>query len=169
MTAIIAWGILLAWVRSQGSLGYALQVAASSVIGWGFSFFTAFAVVWKFGPSLRGIGGRRAASVLLAIMSAATLYLIWAHRRTLDFIMGLDHGVPYPDPWIRRLERWFDARHPVTPGSLKMHGEFYRVAFVLGMLILIFAGATGFLLGLLWNRPGAAGEGRRGRSDRQAT
>ena len=107
--------------------------------------------------------------VLLAIVLAATLYLIWAHHRTWYFANGLDHGIPYPDPWIIRLERWFDARHPVTPGSLKMHGEFYRVAFILGLLILIFAGATGFLLGLLWNRPGAAEASRRGRSDREAT
>ena len=65
----------------------------------------------------------------------------------------LDRGFPYPDRAINALERWFDARRPVSPGSLKLHGEYPLVGFVLGMLVLGFCGFTGLLFGVLSNRP----------------
>ncbi len=43
---------------------------------------------------------------------------------------------------------------PVPPGTFQLHGEYYTVAWALGMLILVFAAVEGFLLGLLRNRPG---------------
>jgi hypothetical protein len=161
MGVIVAWGALLAWVRSQRSVDAALSAASGSSIAWAVSFLATFALARKVGPTVRGLGGRSTVSVLLAIVLAAMLYLVWAQYRALDFIHGLDLDFPYPDPWINRLERWFDARHPAH-GGLKLHGEYYRVAVVLGMLILVFAGATGILIGLLWNRPEVAEGGERG-------
>ena len=56
----------------------------------------------------------------------------------------------------------------VTPGTLKMHGEYYtRVAWAVGTLILILAAVTGLLLGLLWNQPVHFRERRTGCSDRR--
>ena len=33
---------------------------------------------------------------------------------------------PYPDRWLSAVERWFDARNPASPDSIKLHGEFAR-------------------------------------------
>ena len=85
------------------------------------------------------------------------LYLAWAYRRCWYFAYGLDHGLPYPDSGIIALERWFDARRPASPGSLKLHGEFHTVAVVLGTMVLILAGVAGGLSGVLSNRRGEAG------------
>src|SRR4051794_29705341 len=113
MALITAWGVLLAWVRSQGSLGYALVVASHSTVAWGLCFFTAFAVAWSYGPIVRSRSARVTVSTLLAIAAMASLYLAWGHERAMyEYIRGLDHGLPYPDPAINALERWFDARYP---------------------------------------------------------
>ncbi len=170
IVVIIACAIGFAWVRAQGSLGYAWIVASNSVIAWGLCTLTAFAVGRMFGPSIRGRRARTAVSVILAAVVAATIYVAWAYYRARFFVyFTFDKGLPYPDPWIIALYRWFDVRNPVTPGSLKMHGEFPRVAWALGTLILILAAVAGLLLGLLWNQPGVPQGSGRGRSDREAT
>ncbi len=157
MVLVVAWGVFLGWVRYQGSWSYALTVASHSYIAWAMSFAAAFALAGMFSPIVRGRVGRAVVSVLLALALAAMLYLAWAYRRCWYFVYGLDHGLPYPDPWINAMERWFDARRPVSPGNLKLHGEYYTVAFVLGTMVLILAGVAGGLSGLLWNRGGARG------------
>jgi hypothetical protein len=112
------------------------------------------AVARRIGPTIRGDGLRTAISVVLVLEIVAAMYLAWAHWRTVHlFIYGLDRGLPYPDAAINALERWFDARRPVPPGLLKLHGEFYTVAFYIGTLILILSAAAGLLSGLLANRP----------------
>jgi hypothetical protein len=154
MAIVAAWGILLAWVRSQGSLGHALTVASHSIVAWGLVLITAFAIGQVFGPIVRRPGARAAVSGLLAVTLLASLYLVWAHHQAMyEFVHGLDHGFPYPDPAINALLRWFDARHPVHPGSLKLHGEYPRVGFVLGILALVFMSVNGWLVGVLWNGP----------------
>jgi hypothetical protein len=156
MAVIVAWGVLLAWIRSQGSLVQALHVTVHSKIGWGICFFGTIAVSRTFGPVIRGPGGRAAISVLLSIASTACLYVIWAHYRTVyqPFKIGLDHRFPHPDPAIVALLRWFQSRQPpLPPGTHRMHGAFPEVQFVLGILVLVSVCMTGFLLGLLWNRP----------------
>jgi hypothetical protein len=157
MVVVVAWGVFLGWVRLQGSWSYALVVASNSYIAWVLSFAAAFALAGALGPSIRSLSARTLVCVLLALALAAMLYLAWAHRRCWYFVFGLDHGFPYPDPAINALERWFDARRPVSPGNLKLHGEYLTVASVLGTMVLILAGVAGGLSGLLSNRGGEEG------------
>jgi hypothetical protein len=155
MVLVAAWGIALAWLRAQGSLGYALVVVSHWIIAWGLSLITALAMARAFGPIIRGTTVRATVSGLFAIALLASLYLAWGHHRAMyEYIHGLDHGFPYPDPVINDLERWFDARHPLPPGGfIKLHAEYPRVGFVLGILVLVFMSASGWLIGLLSNRP----------------
>jgi hypothetical protein len=156
MAVIAAVGLLLAWVRSQGSFRYALIVASHSVVAWGLCLVTSIAVARVFSPSVRGRWGRLAVLGLLAIVLPVSLYLAWGQYRTTHVFesrLELDRGFPYPDRAINGLERWFNVRRPVARGVLKMHGEYPRVGFILGMLTLGFTGLTGFLLGVLSNRP----------------
>lgn len=157
MVLVVAWGVFLGWVRYQGSWTYAPTMAANSYIAWAVSFAAAFAMAGTFGPSIRSRGARTLVSVLLALALAATLYLAWAYRRCWYFASSLDHGLPYPDPAINAMERWFDARRPVSPGNLKLHGEYLTVASVLGTMVLILASVAGGLSGLLSNRGGDEG------------
>jgi hypothetical protein len=153
MAVIAAVGLLLAWVRSQGSFRYALIVASHSVVAWGLCLVTPIAVARVFGPSARGRRGRVVALSLLAIVLPVSLYLAWGQYRTMHVFesgLELDRGFPYPDRAINGLARWFDARNPVTPGMIKLHGEYPAVGFILGMLALGFTCLTGFLLGVLW-------------------
>jgi hypothetical protein len=167
MVLVVAWGIFLGWVRLQGSWSYALTVASHSYIAWAMCFAAAFALAGTFGPSFRSLAARILVCILLALALAATLYLAWAYRRCWYFAYGLDHGLPYPDPAINAMERWFDARRPVSPGNLKLHGEYLTVASVLGTMVLILAGVAGGLSGLLSNRGGERGDDQEGsRSDR---
>jgi hypothetical protein len=153
MAVIVALGALFTWIRSQGSLYQALAVASHSIIAWGLSFFAAFALARWFGLAARTSGVRTTVSILRALSLAAALYLAWGHMRAWFFIYGLDHGLPYPDRAINALERWFDARRPVPPGSVKLHSEYLTVAFILGLLVVLLAGGAGLLSGLLANRP----------------
>jgi hypothetical protein len=168
IAVILAWGVLLAWVKVEDALGYPGLPAPPSPIAWGLCSFTAFAVAWSFGPSLRGRGARTAVSVVLAAVLAVTIYVAWAHYRVRYFsYYTFDKDFPYPDPWIGALYRWFDVRNPVPPGSLKVHGEFPRVTWLLGTLISILAAVAGLLLGLLWDQPGATEGIKRECSDRE--
>jgi hypothetical protein len=153
MAVIIAFGALFAWVHEQGSWSQALVQASHSIIAWGLSFLAAFGFARWFGLAIRTSGVRTLVSVLRALALAAALYLAWGHIRACSFADGLDHGFPYPDRAIIALERWFDARRPASPGSLKLHGEFPTVAFLLGSLVLVLSGGAGFLSGLLATRP----------------
>jgi hypothetical protein len=153
MTYIIAWAALLYWLRLQRSLSYALVVASHSLIVWGLCLLMSFALSRRFGPTVRGCG-RRVLTLLLVPALVALLYLTWAHHRVAwGYWSDLTHGFPYPDQVINALERWFDARYPVTtPGSFKVHGEYPRVAFVFGLLVIALLAVTGTLLGLLFPR-----------------
>jgi hypothetical protein len=154
MALIAAFGALFAWVRWQGSWYRALRAASYSGIAWGLSFPAAFAFARRFGSAVRSSGMRTLVEVLRAVFLVAALYLAWAHIRTLNFVfIDLPHGFPYPDRAIVGLERWFDARRPAPPGSIKLHGEFYTVAFLLGSLVLALSAITGYLSGLIADRP----------------
>jgi hypothetical protein len=154
MAVIAALCFMLTWVRSQGSLGYALIVVSHSIVAWGFCLAMAIAIARVFGPAVRGRTGRVTVWSLLALITSASIYVAWGHYRTmyLDYF-GLDHGFPYPDRAINALERWFDVRRPIAPGSLKLHGEYPLVGFVLGLFVLAFTSLAGLLLGVLLNQP----------------
>jgi hypothetical protein len=154
MAVIVVWALLLVWIRSQGSFFYALVVVSHSVTAWGLCLIAAFGVARVFGPAVTRPVVRAALSALFTVALLVSLYLTWAyHRAMYDFIHGLEYRFPYPDPAINALERWFDARRPVPPGCLKLHGEYPLVGFVLGMLIVVGVSSSGFLFGTLSNRP----------------
>jgi hypothetical protein len=157
MVMVAASGLVLTWVRSQGSLSYALIVVSHSIIGWGLSLITALAMARCFGPVVRRTAVRATCSTLLTFVLFALGYLVWAHYRTMyEFVNGLDHGFPYPDLVINNLAKWFDARYPARPGSLKLHGEYPRVGFVLGIFVLVFSSASGWFIGVLSRGPASS-------------
>ncbi len=152
MAIILAWSLLLAWVRSLGSIDSALIVATNSYIAWALSFIVALACARRFGPIVRGSWGRATGFVLVALIVAVGLYLAWAHRRAFHIVDLLQEGPPYPDPALNALDLWFEVRHPVPRGFLKLHGEWNRVALVLGTTVLVLAGVSGLLAGALSNQ-----------------
>ncbi|AGA28662.1 hypothetical protein [Singulisphaera acidiphila] len=155
MAVVVALGIILAWVRAQGSLSYALIVVSYSFVAWGFSFAIAFTIARVFVPAVRGHRRRAGVSSLLVIGLVASLYLAWGHNLAMhQYLFGLNRRFPYPDLAINTLERWFNARRPVPPGTMKLHGEYPVVGIVLGMLVIVFTSFSGFLLGVLLTRQG---------------
>jgi hypothetical protein len=151
-TVIAALGLVLVWVRSEGSFGYAMIVASHSVVAWGLCLAAPFAIARVFGPSVRGHRGRVVTLGLLTVVLPVSLYLAWGQYRAMHVFesrLELDRGFPYPDRALNAFERWFNVRRPVGPGMRKMHGEYPTVGFILGMLALVFASLTGFLLGAI--------------------
>jgi hypothetical protein len=170
MALILAWGLVLTWARAQGSICNAVDSATRIVYlaghvtaALGLGFFVALLFTRPFGLTVHRPGGRATVKVLLVIVLTVVVYLLWALQRWNSFIYGLDRGFPYPDPWLVALHRWFDIRHPASPGSLKLCGEFYRVLFVLYKAILAGLGVTGLLLGLLLNQRDRPRREERGR------
>ena len=65
-----------------------------------------------------------------------TIYSAWSWNRVSERVIVEDRrwprSWPYPDEWISALEPWFDARNPVVAkDSIKLHGEFGRVRFLI--------------------------------------
>ncbi len=88
--AIIAgWGVLLAWIRSQGSPWSALIVVQHSIIGWGLFLGMAFAIARRFGPIVRGSGARGDASgayLLSPCWSRCTWHGVITEQRMSSFL-----------------------------------------------------------------------------------
>ncbi len=146
MVVIAAWGVLLAWLRWW--VAYALVVTAHSEVAWSLCFMASFAFGRTFGPAVHGCAARAAVSGLFAAALLATFCAAWAHHRAMyQFVFGLHEPFPYPDPAINAMLRWFDARNPVHPGSLKLHGEYMTVGFVLGLIVLLGWSVCGLLIG----------------------
>jgi hypothetical protein len=155
MLAIAGLALLLVWVRWQGSLRYALVVAANSMMVWAFWLPWPVAAGCLFGPNVRSRSGLSLSNLLLGCFLAITIYLGWAHWRNRFYIdfWKYDHGFPYPDRLLITVERWFHARRPVAQGTLKLHGEFPIVSFYLGLIVFAMIGVTGFLVGILMRKP----------------
>jgi len=150
MTAVVASALLFAWVGEQGSFAYALIVAVHSLAFWTVVLAGSFSLARAFGPTVRSRAAGRWSWSLAVTSMIGTAYLAWGMYRTTYQLEWLGRGFPYPDPAIIALEHWFDARHPIrTPGSLKLHGEFPRVEFAIGLAIVALLAVDGLLLGLL--------------------
>ncbi len=154
MAIIFASGLLFAWIRSQGSLHYALIVAANSYFAWALCFLVTRTCARRFGPIVRHSSVRAMLSMLSALIIAAAVYVAWSYWRATYVVMGLNERLPYPDPALVALDLWFEARHPLSPGStsIKLCGEWDRVRFVLGLACMALAALSGLLLGVLSNR-----------------
>jgi hypothetical protein len=59
---------------------------------------------------------------------------------------------PYPDTALASLHDWFDARHPVSPGMLKLRGEIYRVVLLFNSIVLVALAWGGTFLGMMTAR-----------------
>jgi hypothetical protein len=45
---------------------------------------------------------------------------------------------PYPDQWVDQYGRWLDLRYPAPNGTIKFHGEVFRVRVTLWAIIVAF-------------------------------
>ena len=148
-----------------------LAVISHSRLASAFCLLLAFATARVFGPTIRRGGWLRVVWGLAILSLLAAMYVDWAHYRAMNQdSLRLDGGFPYPDAAINALEQWLDARRPVPPGTLELHGEYPTVGFILGMSVLGFTTLIGMFAGLLsramesatqcdWRRP-EAGEPR---------
>jgi hypothetical protein len=153
MATILACAMVLGWLRWQGkSLDYLWQIALFSMAGWMIGLPTTFALVRLYGPTVRTRGGIVIVRVSFIIVLAVSLLSMWCRYRSTYGLVDLSFGRNYPfaDRALIALERWYDARHPLkTPGNIKMHGEWPRVAFLMNSLANVFLAMTGFFLGLM--------------------
>jgi len=156
MAIVIASAFLFAWVRATGTIpliGYAWHAlidAPESPGSWGVALAGSYALTRAFGPTIRSRAARRLSWTLAAASLIVTAYLAWGMYRTTYQLEWLGRGFPHPDPAIITLERWYDARNPLrTPGSLKLHGEFPRVRFAIGLATVVLLALDGLILGML--------------------
>ena len=63
---------------------------------------------------------------------SVTSYLGWALHRVCGSVWGhWPQSWPYPDKLLESWERQLNAAHPVSPGVIKLHGEWDRIRFYL--------------------------------------
>jgi len=86
-------------------------------------------------------------TVIAVGLAVFAIYFSWAWWRWDLWDIAHDarwpHGWPFPDRGLMALERYFDRSHP---GRIKLHGEFARVRWTVGVAA-ISCGAVGFLFG----------------------
>jgi hypothetical protein len=164
MATILACALLLGWLRWQGrSLDYTWDVARYSMVGWMIGLPTTFALVRLYGPTVRTRGGMVIVRVSFILALAVSLLSMWCRYRVTHGMYDDWSGWnrPFPEGALLALERWYDARHPLkAPGSIKLHREWTRVAFLMNSLANVFLAVTGFLLGLMLKPPARTSEGR---------
>jgi hypothetical protein len=155
MVTVVLFGALFAWIKAQDSPTYALVIVAHSRVAWGICLCATAVFSRVFGPNIRSRPGRVSVWTLLGMALCADLYFIWAQWRAWPGFPDTEtiRGFPFPDYAIIALARWFDVRNPAPPGTLKMHGELPRVAFIFGLVVVFFTSVFGFLLGVLLKRP----------------
>jgi hypothetical protein len=85
----------------------------------------------------------------------AASYLCWAWHRVTGAVLISDAHVwprpfPYPDQWLGWWEQRLDAAHPVSPGFIKLDGEFQRLQTYLsgwiGLSLIISFGSLVWLI-----------------------
>jgi len=85
---------------------------------------------------------RRRICITLAVLGAlGVIYFGWSWHRISGEVLVNDpdwpRAFPYPDPWLKALHDWYDARYPVPPGFLKLHGELRRVRLTVSAAVLL--------------------------------
>ncbi len=72
---------------------------------------------------------RRITGILAVIIGATVcLYFVWtANRFSGLWPSDWPRKAPYADRWLLALNDYYDAKYPVTPGHIKLHGEWDRV------------------------------------------
>lgn len=88
--------------------------------------------------------------ILTVLGIIGLIYFGWAQYRMGPAGM-LDKNwprpFPYPDPWLNALNDWYDARYPVPPGYIKIHGEIFRVRMTLWWILFVCAGIVSVGIG----------------------
>jgi hypothetical protein len=153
MGMILGCATFFGWLRWRfWDVGEMWRFALNSWTGWIVGPPIVFALALSFGPTVRSRRGTAIVRASFIIILAVSLYLIWCRFRATYGLEDLWFGrnYPFPDRALIALERWYDARHPLkTPGSIKIHREWPRVAILMNSLANVFLAVTGFLLGLM--------------------
>lgn len=146
MAAVVVVGLLLSTYMARRVWWHLVIVAALSVHAWGPFLFAA----WIFAPRLRDRLPRGVALAFLVLCASISVYLLWTFHRTCSESWSEGpRGFPYPDRVLYALNEWFDARHPVTGDAIKLHWEWPRVTYVVGIAMILSIIATGFCSALL--------------------
>ena len=154
LLVFVALGFFLAWLRSLGSMSYALIVVSHSPLAWLSCLAASFSIARRNGSVIHGRKSRVVLMILFVGIFINVFYLAWGHYRAMNVnVFGLDRGFPHPDFAVNSLERWLNFRRPVPMRTVKLHGVYPLVGLILGVLLLISMSASGLLLGTLLNRP----------------
>lgn len=150
MAWVVVAALLFSWARTQASGQVAVLRAASAPSIWVCAFLACIALGRRWLQGLFAPGAARGTFALLVIGLLTTAYVSWAHYR-VEYVVwtGLDGRWPYPDPAIRSLLRWLDARNAAAPGTIKFHGEIPAATAILGALTSALSALSGLLLGAL--------------------
>jgi hypothetical protein len=173
MLAVVASGVLVYWIRiggegrrdlpgfriylsifdhlRRGNIDEAIGQTSHTRLAWILAFLSTFLIATKLLPATpRGVA-RRLGRTAFGLAVVLSMHLIWAHYRVFwGDPSDLYHRPVYVDQAILALERWYDARNPVTvPYTLKLHGEFPRVAETLARVVVVMALINGILLGIV--------------------
>jgi hypothetical protein len=168
--AVIAVGF--AWLRWEEKRGRLFLVPARlryfelryfvlhSRVSWCVIALIGYTVAKRCGPRIYARWYRAAAWLVVTGALVAGVYLIWAHELLLwSDLSDLGRPLPYPDWAITALERWYDLQYPLNrPYTIKLHGEYPRVAdtFSRSIVLSILFGAM--MTGLLFKGSTALGE-----------
>jgi len=159
MAWVVAAALLFSWARTQESWQIAVLRAASTPSVWVCAFLACIALGRRWLQDCFAPGAARGTFAVLVTGLLTTAYVSWAHYRVEYVVLtGLDGSWPYPDPAIRSLLRWLDARNPAPPGMIKIHCEIPVATAILGALTSALSALSGLLLGALPPRESSAGQ-----------
>jgi hypothetical protein len=142
--AIVAL-VVSAWMARR-VWWYLATIAGWSIHAWGPFLLLAFLSISR----LRGRIPRRILRILFVVTLSVSIYLLGTfYRIATEAWFDGPLGFPYPDHALFALNAWFDARHPVPRDVIKVHREWPRVAYVIGIATIMSLIAAGFFVTLL--------------------
>lgn len=104
---------------------------------------------WLVLPERSGWMWRSAVALLLALSLLWLAECYWAHWIWASRVyLPLDRPLPCPDRPLVAVHDWFDAMYPVSDGSFKISGEYFRVLALVNAGVNLGCAAAGFLLGV---------------------